>query len=72
MWNGSGELRCGPLRMRIFGFDLETEALARIGPRTEVRAWLREWSGISVYRDGFRVWPYGEPHDDWLRSISAA
>ena len=33
----------------------------------EVRAWLREWSGISVYRDGFRVWPYGEPHDDWLR-----
>src|SRR5690606_36591782 len=19
------------------------------------------------YRDGFRVWPYGEPHDDWLR-----
>src|SRR5262249_4988507 len=21
----------------------------------------------SVYRDGFRVWPYGEPHDDWLR-----
>jgi signal transduction histidine kinase len=22
---------------------------------------------VSVYRDGFRVWPYGEPHDDWLR-----
>src|SRR4029077_2100250 len=21
----------------------------------------------SIYRDGFRVWPYGEPHDDWLR-----
>jgi signal transduction histidine kinase len=20
-----------------------------------------------VYRDGFRIWPYGEPHDDWLR-----
>ena len=33
----------------------------------EVRAWLKEWSGISIYRDGFRVWPYGEPHDDWLR-----
>src|SRR5262249_37799859 len=60
-------LRCGPLRVKIFAFDLETEALAKIGPRTEVRAWLREWSGISVYRDGFRIWPYGEPHDDWLR-----
>jgi len=66
-WNGSGDLRCGPLRVRIFAFDLETEALARLGPRMEVRAWLKEWSGISVYRDGFRVWPYGEPHDDWLR-----
>ena len=31
------------------------------------RAWLREWTGVSIYRDGFRVWPYGEPHDDWLR-----
>src|SRR5262245_64973633 len=66
-WNGAGDLQCGPVRVRLFAFDLETEALAKIGPRMEVRAWLREWSGISVYRDGFRVWPYGEPHDDWLR-----
>lgn len=66
-WTEQGSLRCGPVKARIFSFDLETEALARIGPRLEVRAWLREWSGISVYRDGFRIWPYGEPHDDWLR-----
>lgn len=59
--------RCGPVNVRLHAFDLETEAIARIGPRMETRAWLREWSGISVYRDGFRVWPYGEPHDDWLR-----
>lgn len=67
LWNGTSDLRCGPVKIRIFGFDLETEAVARVGPRMEVRAWLREWSGICVYRDGFRVWPYGEPHDDWLR-----
>jgi signal transduction histidine kinase len=67
LWNGQGELRCGPVRARLFAFDLETEALGRIGPRADVRAWLREWSGISIYRDNFRVWPYGEPHDDWLR-----
>jgi signal transduction histidine kinase len=66
-WNGTGELACGPIRMRMYAFDLEGEALAKIGPRTEVRAWLREWTGLSVYRDGFRVLPYGEPHDDWLR-----
>lgn len=62
-----GHLACGPVRIRLHGFDLETESLSRIGPRNEVRAWLREWSGVSLYRDGFRVWPYGEPHDDWLR-----
>jgi signal transduction histidine kinase len=66
-WVDPRPLRCGPVRARIFAFDLETEALSRIGPRSEIRAWLREWCGVSVYRDGFRVWPYGEPHDDWLR-----
>jgi hypothetical protein len=66
-WSTQGQLTCGPVKARLFAFDLETESLARIGPRSEVRAWLREWSGVSVYRDGFRVWPYGEPHDDWLR-----
>lgn len=65
-WTGPA-LTCGPMRVRLNAFDLETEAIARVGPRMEVRAWLREWSGISIYRDGFRVWPYGEPHDDWLR-----
>jgi len=64
---GVGQLTCGPVRVLLNAFDLETEALAKIGPRHEVRAWLREWSGVSVYRDGFRIWPYGEPHDDWLR-----
>lgn len=66
-WSTHRPLTCGPIRARLHAFDLETEALAKIGPRAEVRAWLREWSGVSVYRDGFRVWPYGEPHDDWLR-----
>jgi len=66
-WNGQGELVCGPVCVRLYVFDLDGEALARIGPRMEARAWLREWTGVSIYRDGFRVWPYGEPHDDWLR-----
>jgi signal transduction histidine kinase len=66
-WNGQGELDCGPVLIRLFAFDLEGEALARIGPRMEVRAWLKEWTGVSIYRDGFRIWPYGEPSDDWLR-----
>lgn len=67
LWNGTGDLRCGPVHVKLFGFDLESESIAKIGPPAAVRAWLREWSGVSIYRDGFRIWPYGEPHDDWLR-----
>jgi signal transduction histidine kinase len=65
-WPGPGNLACGPVKVHLYAFDLDTTSLARIGPKIEVRAWLREWTGVNVYRDGFRVWPYGEPHDDWL------
>lgn len=66
-WPGATDLTCGPVAIRLHAFDLETDSLAKVGPRAEVRAWLREWSGVSLFRDGYRVWPYGEPHDDWLR-----
>lgn len=67
LWNGAGDLECGPVGVTIHAFDLDTESLCRVGPRVDVRGWLRHWAGLSIYRDGFRVWPYGEPHDDWLR-----
>src|SRR3954447_10443187 len=34
---------------------------------TLVRKLIAQWSGgLMVYRDGFRVPPYGGPEDDWL------
>ncbi|MFX0091848.1 MAG: ATP-binding protein, partial [Candidatus Hodarchaeota archaeon] len=27
---------------------------------------FRSWSGIRVFLDGFRVYPYGDPGNDWL------
>jgi len=67
-WSGGGVIpRCGPVKIRLHGYDLETSSIARIGPVNEARAWLRQWSGISMFRDGYRVYPYGEPNDDWLR-----
>lgn len=36
------------------------------GSRNIVRNVLRKNSGIKIYRNGFRVLPYGEPQDDWL------
>ena len=34
---------------------------------SRVRDALREEGGIRLYRNGFRVVPYGEPGNDWLR-----
>ncbi|AMO71052.1 sensor histidine kinase [Sphingorhabdus sp. M41] len=31
-----------------------------------LRNLLDQWMGVRLYRDGFRVYPYGEEDDDWL------
>ena len=31
------------------------------------KKWLRRFGGVKIYRDNFRVRPYGEPGNDWLR-----
>lgn len=31
------------------------------------RRWLKKFGGVKIYRDNFRVRPYGEPGNDWLR-----
>lgn len=36
------------------------------GTRGMVRSTLNRYGGVRVYRNGFRVLPYGEPNDDWL------
>jgi signal transduction histidine kinase len=37
-----------------------------IGNQRAVRELQRKWSGIMLFRDKFRVFPYGEDDDDWL------
>lgn len=32
----------------------------------ELKDLHRQWTGIRLYRDGFRVYPYGEEDNDWL------
>ena len=41
-------------------------AIDSIGNRNQVHKLQRRWSGILLFRDGFRVLPYGEDYDDWL------
>lgn len=42
------------------------EVLDIPGHSREIRAYLDTHTGVRIYRDGVRVYNYGEPEDDWL------
>ncbi len=64
---------CGPIGVELRVWDRDTTSMAELVERhsfqsvSQVRGLLDNGAGISIYRDGFRVLPYGEPDDDWLR-----
>lgn len=63
--------RCGPFSTEIRVWDRDREGLDPVASRlnqsiTEVRRTLNNYSGVSIYRDGFRVYPYGQRGNDWL------
>lgn len=62
---------CGPFEVEIRAWDRDRDALVPFAESlslsvSEVRRTLDAYCGISVYRNGFRVHPYGESGDDWL------
>lgn len=67
---GTRPLQCGPigLEFRVWDRDeLGNVVQATHSTLKDVRADLDAIAGISIYRNGFRVLPYGEPKNDWLR-----
>jgi len=64
------EISCGPLNFEILVWDrddLENVNQKIGGGIRSVRRDLDAVAGVNIYRDGFRVLPYGEPDNDWLR-----
>ena len=69
---GDGELpKCGPFKIELRVWNRDTASLNAVSGNeftvAEIRRYLDFASGVSIYRDGFRVLPYGEPREDWLR-----
>ncbi len=61
--------RCGPLKFEMYFFSRQPSDLKNVGlTRTQIDSFLSQNQGIRIYRDGFRVNPYGEPNGegDWL------
>lgn len=56
----------GPISGDFYVFDLTPKITAKIGEAKFVKDFLDENGGIRVYRDGIRVYDYGERGNDWL------
>lgn len=56
----------GPLELQTKYFIYLAETMSGISVRLAAEMG-RAYGGVRVYRNGFRVLPYGEPHDDWLK-----
>lgn len=70
------QLTCGPCVVRINVYDRENDAIENLFRRMNInfdeigiraaRKILTDNSGIAMFREGFRIRPYGEPENDWL------
>ena len=59
-------VECGPFGFSFFVFDFSTDAQgARLLSKPD-RELIRDHR-IYLYRDGIRVYPYGDKDDDWLQ-----
>lgn len=56
----------GPIEGTLMVFDRDKDVIEKIGHSASLQEFLNESGGIRVYRDGIRVYNYGEPGDDWL------
>jgi hypothetical protein len=79
--NFKGFKKVDPLLLKNIGeFDFTFYYIKNIEPNKEDREiypyksfstsirknWLSKYSGVKIFRDGFRVRPYGEKGNDWL------
>lgn len=65
-------LECGPFSFEFYIFLLDPKAYNKIDSEkykvsTQERDILKKHR-IYLYRDGIRVYPYGDPKDDWLQT----
>lgn len=64
------EFTCGPIEFDIFFFYLGKTDYAPWHKQDRdyksIKTMLEEFSGVKLYRDNFRVKPFGDPGNDWL------
>ena len=64
-----GEYRkpvCGPFKFKLYAFERGKKDWKKFGLDKAKIDLLNALCGVSIYRDGFRVLPYGERGNDWM------
>ena len=56
---------CGPFKFKFYVFNFASDAAEHHLLAKDDKDLIREHR-IYLYRDGIRVYPYGDPSDDWL------
>ena len=56
----------GPVTGEFYVYDRDREVLRQLSNVQLLTGYLDETGGVRVYRDGIRVYNYGERGDDWL------
>jgi len=56
----------GSIKGQCYFYYLRKEVLGADGNYQYIKTYLDDQTGIRIYRDGIRVFNYGEPGDDWL------
>ncbi|EKO79883.1 ATP-binding protein [Leptospira santarosai] len=60
------KLECGPFEFGFYIFDFSNQAPGRFKLNKADKDIIKKHR-IYLYRDEIRVYPYGEPDDDWLK-----
>ena len=56
----------GAISGKFYVFIQSSAVINAIGSPQLIKEYLKEQSGVRIYRDGIRVFNYGEGNDDWL------
>ena len=61
------KFRIGLIKFEAYIFDRDSKILSLgVQDKKGLRKYLDSNGGIRIYRDGIRVYDYGEPENDWL------
>ncbi|MFB0520606.1 MAG: ATP-binding protein [Desulfatiglandales bacterium] len=63
-FEGKRKPYCGSFRVKSYVWDLDPATLGETIQRAYYNNYVKPHTGIRIYRDSFRVWPYGEEDDD--------